>query len=82
MRQNIDERDEQDDLAPHGEEERRLRVAERHKRLLAGDLDAENTAAPHVDAHGPRRVFDQRGVIIENQDERAREELDQKPDGH
>ena len=81
-RQQIDQRQEQHKLAQHGHDDRAQRAADGHERHLAGDLDAENTAAPHVDAHGPRRVFDQRGVIIENQDERAREELDQKPDGH
>ena len=39
MRQNEDERDEQDELAQAGQQQADLGLTQRHKALLAGDLD-------------------------------------------
>ena len=62
MRQDEDEGDEQNQLAQAGQQQADLGLTQRHKALLAGDLDAQREDASHVDAHGPGGVFDQSGI--------------------
>ena len=62
VRQNEDERDQQNDLAQTGQQQADLSLPQRHKALLAGDLKAHGKNARHVNAHGPRGVLDQCGV--------------------
>ena len=62
VRQNEDEGDQQNDLAQAGQQQAHLGLPQRHKALLAGDLEAHGKDARHVNAHGPRGVLDQCGV--------------------
>ena len=62
VRQNEDERDQQNDLAQTGQQQADLGLSQRHKALLAGDLEAHGKDTCHVDAHGPCGVVDQRRI--------------------
>ena len=62
VRQDEDERDQQNDLAQAGQQQADLCLSQRHKALLAGDLEAHGKDARHVDAHGPCGIGDQGGV--------------------
>ena len=59
MGQDEDEGNEQDELAQAGQQQADLGLTQRHKALLAGDLDTGGENARHVDAHGPGGVIDQ-----------------------
>ena len=60
--QGEDEGDQQDDLAQTGQQEADFGLTQRHKALLAGDLNAHGEDARHVDAHSPCGVFDEGGI--------------------
>ena len=60
--QNEDERDQQDDLAQAGQQQADLGLPQRHKALLAGDLEAHGKNAGHVNAHGPGGVGNECGI--------------------
>ena len=62
MRQEEDERDEEDELAQAGQQEADLGLPQRHKALLAGDLNAHGKDTGHVDAHSPGGVLDEGGI--------------------
>ena len=62
VRQNEDERDQQNDLAQTGQQQADLGLTQRHKALLAGDLDTGGEDTRHIDAHGPGGVIDQGGI--------------------
>ncbi len=49
VRQNEDERDQQNDLAQTGQQQADLGLSQRHKALLAGDLEAHGKDTGHVD---------------------------------
>ena len=66
MGQDKNEGDEQDDLAQAGQQEAHLRLTQRHKALLAGDLNAHRKDAGHIDAHGPCGIVDQGGIRSED----------------
>ena len=80
MRQDEDERDQQDDLAQAGQQQAHLGLPQRHKALLAGDLEAHGKNARHVNAHGPGGVGDQRTVRGEDTGHRAGYQHHQKPE--
>ena len=58
MRQNKNQRDQQDQLAQAGHKQADLSLPQRHKALLAGALKAAGEDTRHINAHGPRRVAD------------------------
>lgn len=60
--QDKNQRDKQDDLPQTGQQEADFGLTQRHKALLAGDLNAHGEDARHVDAHGPCGVFDEDSV--------------------
>ena len=80
MRQNEDEGNQQNDLAQAGQQQADLSLPQRHKALLAGDLEAHGKNARHVNAHGPRGVLDQCGVRGENARHRAGKQHHQQPE--
>ena len=56
MRQNKNERNQQNHFAQYREEEGNPRFSQRDKRLLAGDLRAEDEGHGHIDAQGSQGV--------------------------
>ena len=60
--QDENQRDQQDDLPQTGQQEADFGLTQRHKALLAGDLEAHGKDTRHVDAHGPCGVVDQRRI--------------------
>ena len=60
--QDKNQRDKQDDLPQTGQQEAVFGLTQRHKALLAGDLNAHGEDARHVDAHSPCGVFDEDSV--------------------
>ena len=79
-RQQIDQRQEQHELAQHGHDDRAHRAADGHERHLAGDLDAEQEQARAVDAQHARREGDELRVRREDAREQTGEELDEQPE--
>ena len=82
MRQNINQRDQQDDLSQNCQEQRGLGVAQSDEGLLAGDLHAEDTGGRHVDSQRPGGVRHQLRGAAEKQGEQPGEELHQGPESH
>ena len=80
MRQDEDERDQQNDLAQAGQQQADLGLSQRHKALLAGDLEAHGKDAGHVDAHGPCGVVDQRRIRGEDARHSPRHQHHEQPE--
>ena len=80
QRQNENERDQQDELAQAGQQQAHLGLPQRHKALLASDLEAHGKNAGHVNAHGPCGVLDQRTVRSKDARHRAGKQHHQKPE--
>ena len=80
MRQDEDERDQQNDLAQTGQQQADLGLTQRHKALLAGDLEAHGKDACHVDAHGPCGVVDQRRIRGEDARNSPRRQHHEQPE--
>ena len=80
MRQNEDERDQQNDLAQAGQQQADLGLTQRHKALLAGDLEAHGKDTGHVDAHGPCGVVDQRRIRGEDARHSPRRQHHEQPE--
>ncbi len=55
-----------------GQQEAHLRLTQRHKALLAGDLNAHRKDAGHIDAHGPCGVLNEGGIGSEDAGHQAR----------
>ena len=62
MRQRVDQRNQQNELAHYGDKDGGLRFAERGKRHLACHLDAEEHRTRHIDAQSRAREFEQRRI--------------------
>ena len=80
MRQDVDERDEEDEFPHDGDGDGGLRVAEGGEGDLAGALDAEEEEAGQVDAKRLFREGDELRGIREEGGERRREELNEHPE--
>ena len=79
MRQDQDERDQQNDLALKREKERNLGFAQRDKALLEGALKCHRKADGKIDAQRPCGHIDQCGILIEQLRDQMRCTLHQTP---
>ena len=79
QRTDIDQRNEQNDLAQHGEKQRAFGVADGDKGLLAGELNAEQQRDRHIDAERGDGKGDERGVVIKDHHKRLRRNLHRQP---
>ena len=77
--QNINQGDQQNDLPQGRQEQGGLGIAQGNKRLLAGDLNAENAGGSHVDPQGLGGVCHQLWVVVEDQHESPGEQLHRRP---
>ena len=80
MRQDQDERDQQDDLPEAGKQQADLRLAERHEALLASDLCTEGEDAGHVDAERPGGIAAKLHIAGEDAGEELRLQHDDRPE--
>ena len=68
------------DLAQTGQQQADLGLTQRHKALLAGDLEAHGKDTGHVDAHGPCGVVDQRRIRGEDARHSPRRQHHEQPE--
>lgn len=80
MRQDQDERDQQDDLTEAGEHQADLRLAEGHEALLAGHLCTEGEDAGHIDAECPGCIAPKLHIAGEDVGEELRLQQDDRPE--
>ena len=80
MRQDQDERDQQDDLSEAGEQQADLRLAKGHEALLASDLRTEGEDAGHIDAECPGGVAAKLHIAGEDPGEELRLQHDDRPE--
>ena len=81
MRQQQRQRDEQDHLAQHGDEQRDASLPETDEHALRRVLDAEDAQARRIDAQAAHGQLDERLVVGEQADEDARKQLDERAVG-
>lgn len=80
MRQDQDERDQQDDLPETGEQQADLRLAEGHEALLASDLRTEGEDTGHIDAECPGCIAAKLHIAGEDAGEELRLQHDDRPE--
>ena len=80
MRQDQDERDQQDDLSEAGEQQADLRLAEGHEALLASDLRTEGEDTGHIDAECPGCIVAKLHIAGEDAGEELRLQHDDRPE--
>ena len=66
--QNEDQRNQQNQFSQASQQQTDLRLSQRHKSLLTGELEAQREDACHVNTHRPGCVTDQGSIVIEDTD--------------
>ena len=82
MRQNENQRNEQENFALKRQKQRDFRLAERHEGLLKAGLESIREAERHVNAECPDRDFGQLLVRGEQVNNCVRRKLHDAPDGY
>ena len=79
MRQNINQRNQQDNFSVNRKKQRGFRIADGNKRLLAGNLNPHNNARCHENAQCPGSIIQKSTILCKQRGKQAGKEHHNQP---